>query len=107
MKANNTPANVAALLTAAAYVRNETIINGSQAAQLDAMTAAINDLAAKIEAVPAKIAELAAQGKGKAVAMWERMAARYKAQFADAVATLRDWLVNFKANRPNVQINII
>lgn len=106
MKANTTPANVANLLTAAAYVRNETIINGNQAAQLDAMTGLIKDLTAKIEAVPAKIADLAAQGKEKAVAMWKRMAARYKAQFADAVASLRAWLVDFKANRPNVQINL-
>ena len=106
MKANNTPANVSNLLTAAAYVRNETIINGNQAAQLDAMIGQIKDLTAKIEAVPAKIADLAAQGKEKAVAMWERMAARYKAQFADAVAGLRAWLVDFKTNRPNVQINL-
>lgn len=106
MKANNTPTNVANLLSAAAYVHTETIINGDQAAQLDAMVKQINDLAAKIEAVPAKIAGLAAQGKKKAVAMWERMAARYKAQFADAVANLRDWLVDFKTNRPNVQINL-
>lgn len=106
METNNTPANVANLLTVAAYVRNETIINGNQAAQLDAMIGQIKDLTAKIEAVPAKIADLAAQGKGKAVAMWERMAARYKAQFADVVAELRAWLVDFKANRPNVQINL-
>ena len=106
MKAYTTPTNVTNLLTAAAYVRNETIINGNQAAQLDAMTGLIKDLTTKIEAVPAKIADLAAQGKEKAVAMWERMAARYRAQFADAVATLRDWLVDFKANRPNVQINL-
>lgn len=106
MKANTTPTNVANLLTAAAYVRNETIINGNQAAQLDAMTGIIKDLMTKIEAVPAKIADLAAQGKGKAVAMWERMAARYQAQFADVVAELRAWLVDFKANRPNVQINL-
>lgn len=106
MKANTTPTNVANLLTAAAYVRNETIINGNQAAQLDAMTGIIKDLITKIEAVPAKIADLAAQGKGKAVAMWERMAARYQAQFADVVAELRAWLVDFKANRPNVQINL-
>lgn len=106
MKPNTTPTNVANLLTAAAYVRNETIINGNQAAQLDAMIGQIKDLTAKIEAVPAKIADLAAQGKGKAVAMWERMAARYKAQFADAIAELRAWLVDFKANRPNVNINL-
>lgn len=106
METNTTPTNVTNLLTAAAYVRNETIINGNQAAQLDAMTGLIKDLTAKIEAVPAKIADLAAQGKEKAVAMWERMAARYKAQFAEAVATLRAWLVDFKANRPNVQINL-
>lgn len=106
MKTNNTPANVSSLLTAAAYVRNETIINGNQAAQLDAMTSLIKDLTTKIEAVPAKIADLAAQGKEKAAAMWERMAARYRAQFADAVAELRAWLVDFKANRPNVQINL-
>lgn len=106
MKANTTPTNVANLLTAAAYVRNETIINGNQAAQLDAMAGIIKDLMTKIEAVPAKIADLAAQGKGKAVAMWERMAARYQAQFADVVAELRAWLVDFKANRPNVQINL-
>lgn len=106
METNNTPANVANLLTVAAYVRNETIINGNQAAQLDAMTDLIKDLTAKIEAVPAKIADLAAQGKEKAVAMWERMAARYKAQFADVVAELRAWLVDFKTNRPNVQINL-
>lgn len=98
--------NVANLLTAAAYVRNETIINGNQAAQLDAMIGQIKDIATKIEAVPAKIADLAAQGKEKAVAMWERMAARYAAQFADAIAELRAWLVDFKANRPNVQINL-
>lgn len=98
--------NVNSLLTAAAYVRTETIINGNQAAQLDAMTGLIKDLATKIEAVPAKIADLAAQGKEKAVAMWERMAARYEAQFADAVATLRAWLVDFKANRPNANINL-
>lgn len=101
-----TTTNVSNLLTAAAYVRTETIINGNQAAQLDAMTGQIKDLSTKIEAVPAKIADLAAQGKEKAVAMWERMAARYRAQFADAVATLRAWLVDFKANRPNVQINL-
>lgn len=106
MKANNTPANVATLLTAAAYVRNETIINGNQAALLDAMIGQIKDLTTKIEAVPAKIAALATQGKEKAAAMWERMAARYQAQFADAVATLRAWLVDFKANRPNVQIDL-
>ena len=106
METNNTPANVANLLTAAAYVRNETIINGNQAAQLDAMIGQIKDLTTKIEAVPAKIADLAAQGKEKAVAMWKRMAARYQAQFADAVANLRAWLVDFKANRPNVQINL-
>lgn len=106
MKTNNTPANVATLLTAAAYVRNETIINGNQAAQLDAMIGQIKDLTTKIEAVPAKIAALAAQGKEKAVAMWKRMATRYQAQFADAVATLRAWLVDFKAHRPNVQINL-
>ncbi len=106
MKTNNTPANVATLLTAAAYVRNETIINGNQAAQLDAMTGQIKDLTTKIEAVPAKIADLATQGKEKAVAMWERMEARYEAQFAEAVATLRAWLVDFKANRPNVNINL-
>ena len=106
METNNTPANVANLLTAAAYVRNETIINGNQAAQLDAMIGQIKDLTTKIEAVPAKIADLAAQGKEKAVAMWKRMAARYQAQFADAVANLRDWLVDFKANRPSVQINL-
>lgn len=106
MKTNTTPMNVANLLTAAAYVRNETIINGNQAAQLDAMIGQIKDIATKIEAVPAKIADLAAQGKEKAVAMWERMAARYEAQFADAVASLRAWLVDFKANRPNVQINL-
>lgn len=106
MKTITTTANVSNLLTAAAYVRNETIINGNQAAQLDAMTSLIKDLTAKIEAVPAKIADLAAQGKEKAVAMWERMAARYRAQFADVVAELRAWLVDFKANRPNVQINL-
>lgn len=106
MKANTTPMNVNSLLTAAAHVRTETIINGNQAAQLDAMTGLIKDLSTKIEAVPAKIADLATQGKEKAVAMWERMAARYEAQFADAVATLRAWLVDFKANRPNVQINL-
>lgn len=106
MKPNTTPANVSNLLTAAAYVRDETIINGNQAAQLDAMIGQIKDLTAKIEAVPAKIADLAAQGKEKAVAMWERMAARYQTQFADAIATLRAWLVDFKANRPNVQINL-
>lgn len=106
MKSNNTPANVATILAAAAYVRNETIINGNQAAQLDAMIGQIKDIATKIEAVPAKIADLAAQGKQKAVAMWERMAARYKAQFAEAVASLRAWLVDFKANRPNVQIDL-
>lgn len=106
MKANTTPANVSNLLTAAAYVRNQTIINGNQAAQLDAMIGQIKDLTTKIEAVPAKIADLAAQGKEKAVAMWERMAARYRAQFADVVAELRAWLVDFKANRPNVQINL-
>lgn len=106
MKTNNTPANVASLLTAAAYVRNETIINGNQAAQLDAMIGQIKDLITKIEAVPAKIAGLVTQGKEKAAAMWERMDARYRAQFADAVATLRAWLVGFKANRPNVQINL-
>lgn len=102
----NTPTNVATLLNAAAYVRNETIINGNQAALLDAMIGQIKDLITKIEAVPAKIAGLATQGKEKAVAMWERMAARYQAQFADAVATLRSWLVDFKANRPNVQIDL-
>lgn len=102
----NTPTNVSNLLTAAAYVRNETIINGNQAAQLDAMIGQIKDLMTKIEAVPAKIADLAAQGKEKAVAMWERMAARYRAQFADAIAEIRAWLVDFKANRPNVQINL-
>lgn len=106
MKTNNTPTTVSNLLTAAAYVRNETIINGNQAAQLDAMIGLIKDLTTKIEAVPAKIAGLATQGKEKAVAMWERMAARYQAQFADAVATLRAWLVAFKANRPNVQIDL-
>lgn len=106
MNANNTPANVATILAAAAYVRNETIINGNQAARLDAMIGQIKDIATKIEAVPAKIADLAAQGKQKAVAMWERMAARYKAQFAEAVASLRAWLVDFKANRPNVQIDL-
>lgn len=106
MKANTTPANVANLLTAAAYVRNETIINGNQAAQLDAMTGLIKDLMTKIEAVPAKIADLAAQGKENAVAMWKRMAARYNAQFADAIAEIRAWLVDFKANRPNVQIDL-
>lgn len=107
MKTNNTTTtNVSNLLTAAAYVRNETIINGNQAAQLDAMIGQIKDLMTKIEAVPAKIADLAAQGKEKAVAMWERMAARYRAQFADAIAELRAWLVDFKANRPNVQINL-
>ena len=99
-------ADVNNLLTAAAYVRNETIINGTQAAQLDAMIGQIKDLATKNEAVPAKIADLATQGKEKAVAMWERMAARYEAQFADAVATLRAWLVDFKANRPNANINL-
>lgn len=98
--------NVNNILTAAAYVRTETIINGNQAAQLDAMTGQIKDLTTKIEAIPAKIADLATQGKEKAVAMWERMAARYEAQFAEAVATLRAWLVDFKANRPNVNINL-
>ena len=76
MKTNNTPTNVATLLTAAAYVRNETIINGNQAAQLDAMIGLIKDLTAKIEAVPAKIAGLATQGKEKAAAMWERKIGR-------------------------------
>lgn len=99
-------ANVANLLTAAAYVRNETIINGSQAAQLDSLTATISELSAQLDELPAKIAALAADGKTKAVAMWGRIAENVKAKFADAVAALRAWLLDFKANRPNVQINL-
>lgn len=100
MKANN----IAVLLNAAAYVRNETIINGNQAAQLDSLTNAISELKAIVERNAAKIAERIANGLN--AEMLERMTARYKTKLADAVANLRAWLVDFKNSRPNVQINI-
>ena len=60
MKTNITPTNVPNLLTAAAYVRNETIINGNQTAQLDAMIGQIKDLTTKIKAAAAIIGIVAA-----------------------------------------------
>lgn len=104
MKTNNAPANVANLLTAAAYVRTETIINGTQAAKLDAMIEKVNELSEIVSEKNAWIADAESDGKNPTFA--KRMLTRYKEQFADAVATLRAWLVDFKANRPNVQINL-
>lgn len=104
MKTNNLPANVATLLTAAAYVRTETIINGTQAAQLDAMTEKVNELSEIVSEKKAWIADAESDGKNPTFA--KRMLARYEAQFADAVETLRTWLVDFKANRPGVNINL-
>lgn len=104
MKTNNTPANVATLLTAAAYVRNETIINGTQAAQLDAMTEKVNELSEMVSEKAAWIAN--AESDGKKPTFAKKMLTRYEAQFADAVAALRAWLVDFKTTRPNININL-
>lgn len=92
------------ILAAAAYVRTETIISGIQAAQLDSLTASAENLSKIIERNTAKIADRVANGQN--VAMLERMTEHYKAQFADVINTLRVWLIDFKANRPNVQIEL-
>lgn len=104
MKTNYTPSNVANLLTAAAYVRTETIINGTQAAKLDAMIEKVNELSEIVSEKTAWIADAESDGKNPTFA--KRMLARYEAQFADAVANLRAWLVDFKTSRPNVNINL-
>ncbi len=102
----NTPANVANLLNAATYVRNETIINGTQAAQLDHMVKIISEYQDTISEAPRKIAELEAAGKEKGAAMWRRILERDTKDLAELCAQLRAWLVDFKVNRPNVQINL-
>lgn len=98
--------NVANLMTAAAYVRNETIISGTQAAYLDSVTGSIKTYLASVDEAPRKIEELTAAGKERGANMWRRTLERDKKELAELCAQLHAWLVDFKTNRPNVQINL-
>ena len=92
------------LLAAADYVRNETLINGNQAAQLDGLVNAVIELTAHVEQYTAKIADRVANGLNvERLQKWMESA---KVKLSAAVESLREWLKVFKANRPNVAINI-
>lgn len=104
MNNSNINTGVNSLLAAANYVRNETLINGDQAAQLDSLTAAVSDLTAHVDDYAAKIANRIANGLNvERLQKWMKSA---KEKLTAAVDALRAWLVDFKANRPNVKINI-
>ena len=95
---------VNSLLATANYVRNETLINGNQAAQLDNLTAAITELTARVNEYAARIADRTANGLNvERLQKWMESA---KGKLTAAVDALRVWLVDFKANRPNVKIDI-
>lgn len=104
MANSNINTGVNSLLTAAKYVREETLINGNQAAQLDSLINSVVELTAHVNEYTARIADRIANGLN--VERLQRWVESAKAKLTAAVESLREWLKAFKANRPNVAINI-
>lgn len=104
MANSNINTGVNSLLTAAKYVREETLINGNQASQLDSLINAVMELTDHVNEYAAKIADRLA--KGLSVERLQRWMESAKAKLTAAVESLREWLKAFKTDRPNVQIDI-